>query len=305
MKMPDLFKQYLTEKLLKTTIKTPSQLPLPITTTRLALEQLCRFFPKPTGVECRRLRLAGLIAEEIRPSNTEATQMVFHIHGGAFFLGSLKTHRNFMMQIAKTSGAQVIHIDYPLAPEHPYPEALDDLMDAYQTLLDQGILPKDIILSGDSCGAKLALALTLRLKQTQVPLPSALILLSPFLDLTLSGESIRTNRLHDALLSVQALKTGIEHYTQGLIDPADPKVSPLFDDLSGLPTTLVQVGSKEILLDDSIRFRTLAEEAKVKVYFTIYPGMWHNFQMFSAWFPDAQRALNDMAKFIQHIDKNH
>ena len=304
MKIPDLFKQYLTEKMLKGTFKVPSQLPIPTKITRLALEQLCRVFPEPEGISCRRLKLAGLHAEEIKPVDTEPTQMVLHFHGGAFFVGSLNSHRTFMMHIAKTSGAQVVHVDYPLAPEHPFPEAIDDLVEVYQTLLEQGVQPKDIILSGDSCGANLALCLALRIKVQKLPMPSGLILLSPLLDLTLSGDSIRTNRLHDALLAEQALKTGIAHYLQDLIPTDDPRVSPLFDDLSGLPPTLVQIGSKEILLSDATRFKALAEDAGVKVYFTIYPGMWHNFQMFNTWFPDAQRALDDMAKYIQHIDKD-
>jgi acetyl esterase/lipase len=157
------------------------------------------------------MRLAGVRGEEIKAQAT-ATQLIFHIHGGAFFLGSLNSHRALMTDIAARTQMQVIHVDYPLAPEHPYPEAIDAIFDVYQTLLVQGIKPKDIIISGDSCGANLALALCLRLKQQPELMPSGLILMSPYLDLTLTSESLRFNQKHDALLSIEALQAGIKHY---------------------------------------------------------------------------------------------
>jgi len=227
-----------------------------------------------------------------------------HIHGGAFFLGSMNTHRAFVSDLAASTQMQVIHLDYPLSPEHPYPEAIDALFDVYQLLLEQGIQAKDIILSGDSCGANLALALALRIRDEQRPQVSGLILLSPFLDLSLTSESIRYNSKLDALLSIEALETGIDYYVPEQIDPADPLVSPLFDDLADLPPTLVQVGSKEILLDDAQRFRDKATKAGVDVTFKLYTGMWHNFQMFNAWFTEAKMALDDIAAFAQALDQD-
>ncbi len=209
-----------------------------------------------------------------------------------------------MTDIAARTQMQVIHVDYPLAPESGFPDALDALYDIYQLLLDQGIQAKDIILSGDSCGANLALALCLRLKENQDEQPSGLILMSPFLDLTLSSESLRFNRKHDALLSIEALEAGIDYYLGNRIATDNPQVSPLFDDLSGLPPTLVQVGSKEILLDDAKRFRDQAKQAGVDVEFKLYTGMWHNFQMFSAWFDQAKHALADISEFAHQLDKD-
>ena len=292
-----------TEAFLKTVIRTPSQFSLPPSTTRTALDQLCRIFPVNKEVHIRPIRLAGIKAEEIKPQSS-STQLIFHIHGGAFFLGSLNTHRAFMTDIAARTQMQVIHVDYPLAPESGFPDALDALYDIYQLLLDQGIQAKDIILSGDSCGANLALALCLRLKENQDEQPSGLILMSPFLDLTLSSESLRFNRKHDALLSIEALEAGIDYYLGNRIATDNPQVSPLFDDLSGLPPTLVQVGSKEILLDDAKRFRDQAKQAGVDVEFKLYTGMWHNFQMFSAWFDQAKHALTDISEFAHQLDKD-
>lgn len=303
MKISPLWKQLITERILKTVIRKPSQFNLPPNSLRLALEQLCRAFPQNKEVEIRTLRLAGLRAEEIKPQ-TESTQLIFHIHGGAFFLGSLKTHRAFLTQIAARTQMQVLHVDYPLSPENQHPEAIDALFDIYTTLLDQGVQSKDIILSGDSCGANLALALALRIQQEKLPQVSGLILLSPFLDLTLTSESLRYNAQHDALLSIETLETGIDYYVPKNMDKSDPTISPLFADLTGLPPILVQVGSKEILLDDAQRFKERAEQANVKVDFKIYTGMWHNFQMFSAWFDEAQQAIADLAEFAHQLDQD-
>jgi len=298
-----MWKQYFTETILKTTIRTPSRFSLPPTTLRMALEQMCRIFPVNKTVTVHSVRLAGVRAEEIKPQSS-STQLIFHIHGGAFFLGSLNTHRAFMTDLAARTQMQVLHVDYPLSPEARFPEALDALYDIYHILLDQGVLAKDIILSGDSCGANLALALALRLKDNQDPLPSGLILMSPFLDLTLSSESLRLNKKHDALLSIEALEAGIGYYIGSRVARDDPRVSPLFADLSGLPPTLVQVGSKEILLDDAKRFRDYAKAAHVKVDFKLYTGMWHNFHMFNAWFDDAKQALADISDFAHKLDKD-
>lgn len=186
---------------------------------------MCKIFPQDKSVQIRSLRLAGVHAEEIKPQQ-ESSQLIFHIHGGAFYLGSLNTHRAFMTQIAARTQMQVLHIDYPLAPESAYPEPLEALFDVYNLLLDQGIQAKDIILSGDSCGANLALALALKLQQEGLPQVSGLILLSPFLDLTLTSESLRYNQKHDALLSIETLKTGIQYYVPSAMDRGDPEISP-------------------------------------------------------------------------------
>lgn len=303
MKIHPALKQYITETILKTTFRSPSRFNLSPNIFRAATEKISKVFPQRKDVEIRSIIIAGMHAEEIKPQ-AETTQMIFHIHGGAFFIGSLNTHRAFLSDLAARTQMQVLHIDYPLAPEHRYPEASNAIYDVYQDLLTQGILPKDIILSGDSCGANLALALVLRLKEeNKSQIPSALILMSPFLDLTLTSESLRYNQKHDALLSVEALETGIEYYVAKNIDKSLPQISPIFGDFKGLPPTLVQIGSKEILLDDATRFEEKAKQAGVEVTYSLYTGMWHNFQMFSPWFDEAKQALADIAAFAHKIDK--
>lgn len=304
MKINPVLKQYITESFLKSSLRFPSRLNLSPTVLRVALEQLTRAFPQSKKVTIRPLRLAGIRAEEILPQ-PETTQLIFHIHGGAFFLGSLNTHRALMSQMALRTQMQVLHIDYPLAPEQRFPDLGEAIYDVYRMLVDQGTQPKDIILSGDSCGANLALSLALRLKDEDPSLvPSGLILMSPFLDLTLTSESLRYNQKHDALLSIEALEAGIKHYVPKGTDVSIPEISPLFGDFKGLPPVLVQVGSKEILLDDATRFEEKAKEAGVNVEFKLYTGMWHNFQMFSAWFDEAKQALADIAQFAHQLDKD-
>ena len=304
MKINPALKQYLTESILKSSFKFPSRFNLPPVTARFGIEQLTRIFPQRKDVTIRPLRIAGLHAEEIKPQ-AYSTQMILHIHGGAFFVGSIKTHRSFLSEIAACTQMQILHLDYPLAPENCFPEAGDAIFDVYQHLLDQGIQPKDIIVSGDSCGANLALALLLRIKEEdKKQLPGGLILMSPFLDLNLTGESLRYNEKLDALLSIEALESGIDYYVPKHLDRSLPPISPIFGDFEGLPPTLVQIGSKEILLSDAQRFEEKAKQAGVKVTYKLYTGMWHNFQMFSPWFDEAKKSLADIAEFAHKIDRD-
>lgn len=302
MATPKQLKHYLLEKILKTTVKFPSQQGLSAQTLRSLMDKATFIFPIDKSLQFKTLRIAGVTCEEIKQRNEEPTQLLFHIHGGAFFLGGLKSHRGFMCDLVNYTKAQVIHIDYPLAPENPFPQGLNKLYEVYLEILEQGIHPKDITFSGDSCGGNLALALCLKLRDEGKPLPSGLILLSPWLDLSLTGDSIRLNAKHDALLSTQALEDGVQHYLNDDASVDEPYVSPLFANLKDLPEILVQVGSKEILLDDAKRFKQLADEAGAKVTLSIFPGMWHNFHMFNHWVDDAKQAMQDIAKFVDHVD---
>ena len=303
MAAPKQIKRYILEKILKATVKFPSRQGLSAPTLRNLMDKASIIFPVDKSLQFKSLKIAGITCEEIKHRNTESSQMLFHVHGGAFFLGSLKSHRGLMCDLVNYTKTQVLHFDYPLAPENPYPNALDKLYDVYLEILEQGILPKDITFSGDSCGGNLALALCMKLRDEGKPLPSGLILMSPWLDLSLTGDSLDLNRKHDALLSNEALEEGIRHYITDDTSVDEAYVSPLFGNLKGLPEILVQVGSKEILLDDAKRFKQMADDAGAKVTLSIFPGMWHNFHMFSHWIEDAKTALNDIARFVDHVDR--
>lgn len=301
MKYNSFRKHVFVENFLINSVRRPSRLGLPVAVLRHSVVQLCRLFPVQRRVKIERMRVAGCATEWIRPPNLTSGQVILHIHGGAFFLGGLNTHRAFVSDLAVYSGCVAIHLDYPLAPEQPFPAAIDRIHEVYLALIEQGISAQSLIVSGDSCGANLALALCLRLKDLKQPLPAGILLQSPWLDLTLSSPSLRFNRKHDALLSLEALEAGVKHYLTKHIRRDNPQVSPMLADLTGLPLILLQVGSKEILLDDAKRFHQQARAAGLKVKFQVYTSMWHNFHMFAHWFAEAREALSDIGYFVKKL----
>jgi acetyl esterase/lipase len=282
---------------LRLSFKLPSRLPLPLTVLRAAMEQGAGLFkPRPEAI-VRRTRLGGVDGEHIACG--APARVMLHFHGGAFFAGSTNTHRAMASEFAARAGVAVYVLNYRLAPENPYPAALDDGLSAYQALLAQGYHADDIILGGDSGGCAHALALTLALRDRGEPLPAGLVMISPYLDMTLSRPSVARNWLRDPMVTAIALRRGADGYCGGI--PAhDPRVSPLFADLRGLPPILVQVGSEEILLDDARDFAAMAQAVGVDVDCQVFAGMWHNFQMFNSLIPTADRALNDIADFMLH-----
>ena len=225
-----------------------------------------------------------------------ADRVTLYLHGGGYTLGSHATHTAITSSLAKATGASVLVPDYRLAPEHPYPAPLDDALAAYQSLL--GRFPAHAIaVAGDSAGGNLALLLVLALRDRGLPLPSSVLLLSPWTDLTLSGESVSRLADADPLLSRAWLERASPAF-RGPIAADDPRVSPLFADLRGLPRTLIQVGSDEILLSDSERFAERARAAGVDLHLEIEPGLWHDFQIHAGVLHVADAAVARLAKFL-------
>lgn len=297
MALPEHLKRFAIERALKFGFKIPSKYPVPTKLLRQSMLMSSKFLKVSPHVIIKETTLAGFPAEQISPQGQSSAQVILHIHGGVFFLGEPRTHRAFASELAVKMGATVWSLDYPLSPEHLYPHAMQAVKDAVLALIDQGHSAENIILSGDSCGGNLALAAVLALRDTGKPMPAALLLQSPFLDLTLSGESIRMNAHLDPMLNSTLLQRGIDYYI-GQYTADHPLVSPLFADLSDLPPTLVQVGSKEILLDDAIRFKALADKVGNDICLNIYPGMWHDFQLFVQWIKPAEDALDEIKAFI-------
>lgn len=299
MPLPEHLKRYTIEKILKAGFKFPSRYQLPIPLMRQSMALAAKSFKVHEGIYIQTLKLGGCAAECFNLEvNKPSKQVILHIHGGAFFLGGLDTHRALASQITAHTGLSTFTLDYPLAPEFRYPQAVNAIRNAYMDLIKLGYEAKDITLSGDSCGGNLLLAAVISMRDENMVLPAQLILMSPLLDLTLSGESIKTNQKLDAMLTSELLEQGISYYLNGL-SRDNPLVSPLFADLSKLPPILVQVGSKEILLDDANRFKELADAVDSAVELTIYPGMWHVFQLFSPWTEAAEQAIAEIGDFIQ------
>ncbi len=213
-------------------------------------------------------------------------------------MGSPRTHRALVADLARKARVRAVSLDYRLAPEHPYPAGLDDCVAAYEWLLASGIDPERLVVSGDSSGANLALALMLRLRDAGRPLPAAAVLLSPIVDLGLRGASHTTRKAVDPYLAHVDLRPMVERYV-GSADPMSECVSPIYADLRGLPQMLIHAGDHEVLLDDAVLLGERAALAGVDAQTVIWPGMMHVFQNLAPIVPEANRANRQIVDFIR------
>ena len=229
--------------------------------------------------------------------------VILYCHGGGYSTGSSLYGRTLTTKLAMTTSMDVLSFDYRLAPEHPYPAALKDALKVWDYLMLLGYGARDIILAGDSAGGNLALALILRLKEQKRLLPRGLVLMSPWTDLTSSGESHISRASVDPILNKEYIDRMILAYTAGLSGKAknlkNPYISPLFGDFAGFPPTYIQVGDNEILLSDSIRLHEKMVKANVPVKLEHFAGMWHVFQMSPL--KTAYEAMDKNAEFIYDI----
>jgi len=265
---------------------------------RARVEALARrWIRPPRGVRVVPVMAGQAPGEWLDPGQARSGRVLLYLHGGGYTICSPATHRMLTGRLALECRARTLVIDYRLAPEHPFPAALEDTLSAYRWLLDQGIPPGRIAVGGDSAGGGLSLALCVSLRETAEPLPGALYLISPWTDLTFSGESHRTHTGVDPIFHGGTGTTFAPAYTDGH-DPADPLISPLFADLRGLPPTLIHVGGDEILLSDSTRLVDKLRLAGVASTLEIWPGMWHVFPMTAEWIPEGAQSIQKIAAFI-------
>ena len=251
----------------------------------------------PFGVRFSRRSLVGVPTEVARRKADagEATSAVLFLHGGAFIIGSPRSHRSITGRLARLTGANVFVPDYRLAPEHPFPAALDDVIACYRALLNEGYAPERIAVAGDSAGGGLALSLCLRLRFERLPQPACVALISPWADLTLTRLAPIAN---DALLRPAWLAQGAAAYLQGR-SAEDPLISPLAADLTGLPPIMIESGSEEILRDDSRRLADALNASDVQVVHMEFPRMWHDFQLYAGIVPEATLAIEELGRFIR------
>jgi monoterpene epsilon-lactone hydrolase len=250
------------------------------------------------AVPCEIVSAGGVDGEWISPANAPPDKAVLYFHGGGFRMGSVASHRELIAQIADASGARVLAINYRLAPEHRFPAALDDALAAYGWMRDHGVMPGNIAFVGDSAGGNLVLATMLCLRERDLPLPVAGVLMSPWTDLAATGESYVNRVEADPIHQRPMILALAKNYLGEQEDPRDPLVSPLYADLRGLPPLLIQVGNRETVLDDSTMFADKARDAGVDVELQVWDGMIHVFQMFGAQLPEAQQAIAAIAKFL-------
>ena len=244
--------------------------------------------------------LGGRPCDLITPEGADRGRAILYLHGGAYVVGSRRTHRGLAAQIAIAGDAPVHLLDYRLGPEHKHPAALEDAVAAYRELLASGLDPASVVVAGDSAGAGLAVALATRLRDADEPLPAGLALLNGWFDLTCSGPSMSFNRRRDAGLRRDWTVEGGELY-RGDADPLDPELSVLRTDLQGLPPTYVQVGSHDLLLSDSEQLVERLREAGVEVGYSKYEGMWHDFQLAAGLLREADEAMADLGRSMQQI----
>lgn len=256
-----------------------------------------RFQKLPRGVEASRIQHNGLRGEWLEPVNAQAHRVILYAHGGGYVMGSPATHRNLAARIAAASDARCLVLNYRLAPEHPFPAALEDMLAAYRRLLLEGLDPAGIAFAGDQAGGGLAVAAALALRDNRAPLPGCIVALSPWTDLALSGRSILRNAALDHTLSLELLVFCAQSYLQGAL-PTNPLVSPHYAKLHGLPSLLIQAGANEILRDDATRLADKALQAGVDVSTEIYAGQPHVFQMFDM-LPEANASVARIGRFIK------
>lgn len=251
--------------------------------------------PSAANVQIGKIEYAGRPALRFIPPSPRPGALLY-LHGGGYSRGSSQSHKPIVSRLSDALRLEAISLDYRLAPEHPCPAGIEDALNAWYELRDSVDGP--IIVAGDSAGGGLTLAMTGRLKAAEAKLPDALYLISPWTDLTMSGESARTKDGIDPMLKSHYLAKGAEVYA-GDLDPASPDCSPLFADLSGMPPTLIQVGSDEVLLDDSVRLAEKMVAAGVDVRCEVWEKMWHDFPLFAPLVPEAGKAIERVAAWSE------
>jgi len=264
---------------------------------RRQLRELLSAQPLPAEVTVTAAELGGVPTAEITVDGIEPRHVVLYFHGGVYVMGDAFLAADLASQVGRRADAKVFSVDYRLAPEHPYPAAVDDALAAYEALLRNGTAPSDIAFAGESAGGGLAIATLVNARDHGLPLPAAAFVMSPYADLTLAGTTMETRREVDPLLSRENLQPRITDYTSGQ-DAALGLISPIFADLSGLPPLIIQAGTHEVLLDDALRLAQRAATADVEVTLDITPRVPHVFQAYYPILDEAATALDRAGQLL-------
>jgi epsilon-lactone hydrolase len=256
----------------------------------------------PEGLVCSRVDAGGIPAEWVVPKNARPDAVILYLHGGGYVMGSISTHRALAARIAEASQCRGLVIDYRLAPENPFPAAVEDATSAYEWLIKEKVDPKKMVIAGDSAGGGLTVSTVINLREKRIPLPAATICISPWADLAMTGESLFSRAEIDPMVKREGAAEMAKAYLGGK-DPRSPLASPLYADFSQFPPMLIQVGTAEILMDDSLRLATKAKEAGVDVKYEPWPDMIHVWHAFADILPEARKAISDIGKYIfQHTE---
>jgi len=252
----------------------------------------------PRGTSAVRIEASGVPAIRVATRDALRDRHILYLHGGGYVYGSPSHYRDFLWRIAAQTSANVLCIDYRLAPEYPFPAALDDAVQAYRWLLGSGVDPSRTAMMGDSAGGGLVFATMLKLRDAGLPLPAAAVAFSPWTDLAMTGESVRLNAGADPMLDTEQGLVLARCYLGGT-DPRNPYASPLYGDLRGLPPSLIQVGSDEILRDDAVRMAERLRAAGCTAEIEIWPCMPHVWHLFARVVPEARQAMERAGAFLR------
>jgi len=266
---------------------------------RAGYEQVGTMFPIPPDVKCEPVTAGTVKAEWVTAPGAASDRAVMHLHGGGYVLGSLNTHRLFAAGLSRAAKARVLLVDYRLAPEHPYPAAVDDATAAYRWLLKQGLAPKRVAISGDSAGGGLTVATLVALRDAGEKLPAAGVCISPWVDLEGGGDSMTSKASVDPMVTKDGVVELAKLYLGGK-DPRTPLAAPLYADLSGLPPLLIVVGTWEVLLDDASRLTERARKAGVDVTYEPAEGMIHLWQVhFAPALDEGRESVERIGEYVR------
>ena len=251
-----------------------------------------------SGTQIRQETIAGVDCDWVIPKKCDESRVLLFLHGGAYVMGSSKTHHTMVSHIAKEAGVRALLPNYRLAPENPFPAGLEDCLAVYRQLLINEVTPERLVIGGDSAGGGMTMATLLSLRDAGDPMPSAACLLSPWLDLAAEGESANTRAGMDPWFRADDMANTAAHYClESQI--RDPLVSPVHADVRGLPPMLIQVGDHEILLSDSTRITDKLTAAGIDVTLRVWPEMWHVFQYFVGKMPESKRAIREIGQYLK------
>jgi monoterpene epsilon-lactone hydrolase len=269
-------------------------------TVRVGFERASHITKFPRFVEKQTLQYAGLNAAWFIPDNYGKSKTILYLHGGGYVMGSVNTHRALIGRIARSSGYKALAIDYRKAPEHPYPAAVEDAANTYRQMVKDGY--ENIFIMGDSAGGGLVLALLQIIRKEKLQKAAGCVLLSPWTDLTLSGDSMKTKKHVDPMVQPHLVEIFAKRYIGTENDVKNPLISPLYADFKGFPPIYIQVGDNETLLDDSTRLARKLNDSGIKVDIDIYPKMMHVWQYFGGILPEANKAIEQIGAFVKSIN---
>ena len=265
---------------------------------RAGFEKLARVVGGSTPASVRQVDAGGVPSEIVSAEGASSDTVTLYLHGGGYVIGSPRTHREFARRLSAASQAQVLVIDYRLAPEDPFPAPVEDAVSAYRWLLDEGYAPEKLSIAGDSAGGGLTAATLVSIRDQGLPLPACGVCLSPWVDMEGLGDSMTTRADRDPMVQKEGLVAMAGVYLADA-DPRSPLAAPMYADLSGLPPLLIQVGGSETLFDDAIRLDEKARAAGVETTFEEWEDMIHVWHIFAPMLDEGQEAIQRMAEFMR------